>query len=88
VGLGAGGIENNFDIAAGENGLDAGVIGRDALLAGAAESVRLRVDTGEQHEFHRAGLAQDFIHQIGADVAGAKYGDRYFLGGMLHETAG
>ena len=90
VGPGAGGVENNFDLRAGENGLDAGVIGRDALLAGAGETVRLRVDACEQHEFHRAGLAQDFIHQIGADVARAKNGDFDFSGGKLcvHGWAG
>ena len=74
MGAGAGGVK--YDLRAGfEDRFDAIGAGGNARIPGPGEAIGVGVDASDQAEIHVVGAFEDFVHQVGADIAGAEYGD-------------
>ena len=73
VGPSPGRIENDPYVVVFEYGVEARDRRGDAVLFGEREPFGIGLDAAHQHEVHPA-RATDFVHQIGADIAGAQNG--------------
>src|SRR5690606_7566545 len=74
VSAGAGGVEHDADVlefGQFDQAVYAFMGGGDVHAPGAGEAIGFRVDADHGGHFEVAAMAQDFDHQIGADVAGA-----------------